>query len=703
MPRQTTSVAGSNLDPLQIFNTPPIVAVPQRGVGGRIGGSGLFDALVPRLGGNGGIPTTTGPTPVNYNSIYTVPSEVSTNIRGTSAGITSAPTGMADIVARNAMLRSGGATPTSQLPQHYPPSPVSSFVFPTSPFVPGVGGVGGPGTVGYSPFSYQPPTGPASSTSDAAQWMSSLLGNNRYLESFAQNGNPARLNNPYLSLIAQNGLFAPPQGYLNELAATGLPVNLQNPFLGDIARNGLPTSLEGSYLQRWAENGQPVNALPAWQSYVDAMQRNIQSDQAGLMEMFNQSGGYQSTSFGNAAVDYMTQTAKDQNALLAQMGYQSLSDAMSRQFQAGGTYDALRTSLAEAAAQRRLQAGGTLDTLSWQALTDAANRRAQALGTQETLNFQAMQDAANRRLQAGSILDQLQFQGTSDARMREYGAAQALGQQAYGAGSQLTGYDFQSQMAQYQSAIQASMLAAQQASGLQGSALGQLGSYGNAATNQLLQNSLFGASNLFQGSQNALTQMFGNSSQVPAQLLSTFLAQQGQGIQGYQTLINSYLQNLGLGAQVGTTQYNTLQGQLGALYQEWLRTQPQYNPLLPYLFQAATGYVPTSQTSTPGFWDYFTNILGAGIGAAGSIIGGGMAGGVFSDERMKENVEHVGRIKDVDFYEYDYVGFPGRRIGVLAQEIAKQHPNVVMQTDDGTFLVDYTKLANELLLTGGVS
>lgn len=598
----TSGNVTSNLDPLTVFNMPIAPDVMRGGGKGIDAGGGLFDNFVPQVGSHSGAPTTGSGFLPDFTANYSVAAPAP------HAGMPSQPA-----LATRAAYNTGTLTPPQSynLPQQQQMLTMPSFSMPQQQ------------APAAQPF--QMPQLPQMDSA-AAQWLANLQGNNKYLENFAQNGQP---------------------------------VQLQNPFLADIARNGLPTSLQGSYLQKWAENGQPVDALPAWQSYVDAMGRNVSSNQANLMEMFNASGGYQSTSFGNAAVDYMTQTNKDQNALLAQMGYQSLSDALGRQFQAGGTYDTLRTSLDEA--------------------------------------------AAGRRLAAGSTLDQLQFQGLSDAMMRQYGAAQALGQQAYGAGSTLANFDFQSQMAQYQSSLQAAMAASGAANNMQMNAANMLGNFGNSAANSLLQNALGGVGNLFGGSQQALNQMFGAGSSVPSQLLQSFLTQQGQGLQGNQALMNAALQNLGLGGQLGQQQYNTLQGQLGALYQEWMRTQAQYNPLLPYMFQGATGYVPMQQTSTPGFWDYFTNILGSGIGAAGSIIGGGLAGGLFSDERMKENIIPIGYVGDVPFFEYDYTGFPGKQVGTLAQEVVKTHPNVVYTTGDGTMLVDYVRLAHELMLQGGLN
>ena len=84
------------------------------------------------------------------------------------------------------------------------------------------------------------------------------------------------------------------------------------------------------------QQGLPTSSLPAWQAMVDAQERNIDRRRADLNEQFNVSGNRFSTAFGDAAVDFETQSAKDQNALLAQMEMASLEAGRGRQAGAAG-------------------------------------------------------------------------------------------------------------------------------------------------------------------------------------------------------------------------------------------------------------------------------------------------------------------------------------------------------------------------------
>jgi hypothetical protein len=192
--------------------------------------------------------------------------------------------------------------------------------------------------------------------------------------------------------------------------------------------------------------------------------------------------------------------------------------------------------------------------------------------------------------------------------------------------------------------------------------------------------------------------MYNTSAGLLPSLLQYESAIRGQNITGATSLGNLYQNNLGLGGQLGQNQYGDLSQQLAAAYQEWLRTQSAYNPLIPYMFTGSTAFQPTTSTSTPGFWDYFSNILGSGIGAAGSILGGALSGGALSDERAKENITPIGKLGETTLYKYNYRGDPTPQIGVIAQEAVAYYPNSVMVGGAGkAWRVDYDKLMLEML------
>ena len=75
-------------------------------------------------------------------------------------------------------------------------------------------------------------------------------------------------------------------------------------------------------------------------------------------------------------------------------------------------------------------------------------------------------------------------------------------------------------------------------------------------------------------------------------------------------------------------------------------------------------------------------------GAASVIIGLG-----FSDRRLKTNVIDIGaRQNGIKLYEFSYLGFRSRWIGVIAQEIQEICPSAVHQDKSGFLSVDYAQL-----------
>jgi hypothetical protein len=66
-----------------------------------------------------------------------------------------------------------------------------------------------------------------------------------------------------------------------------------------------------------------------------------------------------------------------------------------------------------------------------------------------------------------------------------------------------------------------------------------------------------------------------------------------------------------------------------------------------------------------------------------------MASMIPSDRRLKENIEHVGKTFDgQNIYKYNYKGEPRTRIGLIAQEVQRHHPNAV-GSNHGYKTVDY--------------
>lgn len=199
-----------------------------------------------------------------------------------------------------------------------------------------------------------------------------------------------------------------------------------------------------SYLQGFAQDGQAINQMPAWQAMVDAQQRNMDRRYADLMESFNVSGNRVSTPFGQAAVDFQTQAGLDQNALLSQMTAQALEQAMGRQYGAANT-------LGQMANQGISQLSGQdFQNDMWQ-MNHLYNLASQMYGGSvqgaNALNSQAMQaanqlygtetGAGQNEIQRQMALLQLGLGGANDLSrlwMQNLGLGSALGQQQYGIG-----------------------------------------------------------------------------------------------------------------------------------------------------------------------------------------------------------------------------------------------------------------------------
>jgi hypothetical protein len=86
------------------------------------------------------------------------------------------------------------------------------------------------------------------------------------------------------------------------------------------------------------------------------------------------------------------------------------------------------------------------------------------------------------------------------------------------------------------------------------------------------------------------------------------------------------------------------------------------------------------------------------FGAGGNVLGGlakaGTLGSVFSDRRLKNNIEFVATLPNGDNqYDYTFVGFPNVVVrGVMAQEILETKPYAVSKGKDGFLRVNYELL-----------
>jgi len=156
------------------------------------------------------------------------------------------------------------------------------------------------------------------------------------------------------------------------------------------------------------------------------------------------------------------------------------------------------------------------------------------------------------------------------------------------------------------------------------------------------------------------------------------------GLQGEQT------RRLGMLGDIGRQQQVLQQQALGIPYQEFQRALA-YGPQQLGLLQAGLGTPLTQQTTQreTGVGD----ILGSAAQLAGMYYLGQ------SDERLKENIEYVGKSSDGhNIYTWDWndkakeLGIDNPTKGVIAQEVIKYMPEAVSKDANGYYMVNYGAL-----------
>jgi hypothetical protein len=166
----------------------------------------------------------------------------------------------------------------------------------------------------------------------------------------------------------------------------------------------------------------------------------------------------------------------------------------------------------------------------------------------------------------------------------------------------------------------------------------------------------------------------------------------GQNVQGlgkdiYNTgaATSKSMADLGTGAQNAAIQGAQAQMNAGAVEQATKQAEDtayynQFKEQQSYPFQVA---------------QFLANIA-EGTGAlSGSTTTTAQPGGFFSDERMKENIQKVGKTYDGQhIYRYNYKGDPTTHIGLIAQEVEHHHPEAVGLAG-GMKTVDYDKATDE--------
>lgn len=123
-------------------------------------------------------------------------------------------------------------------------------------------------------------------------------------------------------------------------------------------------------------------------------------------------------------------------------------------------------------------------------------------------------------------------------------------------------------------------------------------------------------------------------------------------------------------------------------------TASQYNSLANLDYTAATGVGNANANATLAQNQANQNQWGALMGAGTAALG------IFSDERLKENIEPVGELYDgTNIYRYNYKFDPTPQIGVMAQEVEKTRPHAVFEVG-GFKAVRYDKATDAAAMLG---
>lgn len=84
---------------------------------------------------------------------------------------------------------------------------------------------------------------------------------------------------------------------------------------------------------------------------------------------------------------------------------------------------------------------------------------------------------------------------------------------------------------------------------------------------------------------------------------------------------------------------------------------------------------------------------GGGSGGGNSGGGGSSGGGGWSDRRLKTDIRAIGQSPSgLTIYRFRYVWGGPIYVGVMAQDLLETHPEAVIHTDSGYFMVDYDRI-----------
>lgn len=153
-------------------------------------------------------------------------------------------------------------------------------------------------------------------------------------------------------------------------------------------------------------------------------------------------------------------------------------------------------------------------------------------------------------------------------------------------------------------------------------------------------------------------------------------------------LTNDWISQLMQVLNAGSVPYNQAQTQVTGQYQDY-QSQVQQQQNLLALLASAFGQ-PTVSTLGVG--------TGGSSGILGSLLSGiGGAAKLFSDERLKDDLEQIGDVDGLPLYRFRYKGDRTPRLGFVAQDVERRVPAAVSTHSSGYKMVDYGHVIADIL------
>lgn len=154
--------------------------------------------------------------------------------------------------------------------------------------------------------------------------------------------------------------------------------------------------------------------------------------------------------------------------------------------------------------------------------------------------------------------------------------------------------------------------------------------------------------------------------------------------------LSDQYKSLGMLSGIGSQQQQLQQRGMDAAYNEFLRAIG-YGPQQLGLLAQGVSALPGDQASTNQYKPGTMEQIGNAAGTIGAVMG------LFSDERLKDNITLVGKSKGHNVYTWTWndvakkLGINTPEIGVIAQEVA-HIPNAVFEHESGFLTVNYGAL-----------